>query len=420
MPLVPYSKSSPRVRSCSATYKSYSLNDGQQFGYQNVTGSYGCSNEFSGFKQSDWRLKISRREQATTTASGTKIVLKSTPAIFYADYEYVDFLGRLQRDRYEASGDLIEIQLLNYLGFVGLGGAVPRQEIENDATIGFLRKAKSAQRHIMTGVFFGELRETLRLIKSPAAALRGLLNEYVTACRRKSRRLSPKEQAQMVANQWLEYSFGMLPLASDIEGGFQALNELYKDLPYEHVRKVVERKFWSSHDVISTSIHSNTIPVKLQRTIDRYGGMKIVGVVRLRQQESEFSSFDEKFGLTVSDFVPTVYELIPWSFLVDYFTNIGNVLEACSFCQSDLIWYSKSEFNQDVEYYEMYPGSSGNAQLKRVNGSPCIYIRNSSSFSRTGSSLESPTLALKLPGNWSKFLNIGALASLRGIGPGRV
>lgn len=36
------------------------------------------------------------------------------------------------------------------------------------------------------------------------------------------------------------------------------------------------------------------------------------------------------FGLDLSDLAPTTWELIPWSFFVDYFTDVGNAIEAAS------------------------------------------------------------------------------------------
>jgi hypothetical protein len=34
------------------------------------------------------------------------------------------------------------------------------------------------------------------------------------------------------------------------------------------------------------------------------------------------------FGFTPSEFIPTAWELLPWSFLIDYFTNIGDILSS--------------------------------------------------------------------------------------------
>lgn len=34
------------------------------------------------------------------------------------------------------------------------------------------------------------------------------------------------------------------------------------------------------------------------------------------------------FGFSAKEFVPTLWELLPWSFLVDYFTNVGDILDA--------------------------------------------------------------------------------------------
>jgi hypothetical protein len=38
-------------------------------------------------------------------------------------------------------------------------------------------------------------------------------------------------------------------------------------------------------------------------------------------------------GSTIPDFIPTLWELMPWSFLIDYFSNVGKCLNTRAFSQ---------------------------------------------------------------------------------------
>lgn len=52
-----------------------------------------------------------------------------------------------------------------------------------------------------------------------------------------------------------------------------------------------------------------------------------------------------RMGLTIQEFVPTVWELIPYSFVVDYFTNIGDVVNYAY--SANLNWvYKSASFRQ--------------------------------------------------------------------------
>jgi hypothetical protein len=48
-------------------------------------------------------------------------------------------------------------------------------------------------------------------------------------------------------------------------------------------------------------------------------------------------------GVSWSDVIPAAYELVPYSFVVDYFTNLGDVLEALCFNRSSVAWVSQTD-----------------------------------------------------------------------------
>lgn len=414
--LIPYNRTSIERRTASAYFEGRNLLNGQPIGVpQNLAHSYSWSNFFQGFKQPGWRRVIRDKQNATTSASGNKVTPDGTYSIGEIEYKWTDGLGIKHHDRYNCQGANCEFHVLAYGHTIPLQGTIPWSQIRNSALIGFLKKAKAAQRQFQSGVFLGELRQTLHLIKRPASSLRSLFTDYVEACRRGSRRLSPKDQLRHVSNQWLEYSFGMLPLISDIESGVRAAERLHLNLPSKYIVHAVSEKYWAYVDVISTTIWSGYFPVYIYRKAERFGGRRICGEVRLAQREPNFSGFNQSLGLTIRDFIPTIYELIPYSFLVDYFVNIGEILEAMSLGQADLIWQSSTEITRDIEHYQLGPRSAGVPNIHHYDLSPSTFSRTSSTYSRSGSYLGLPVLAFKVPGNWSKFLNIGALATMRAL-----
>lgn len=63
------------------------------------------------------------------------------------------------------------------------------------------------------------------------------------------------------------------------------------------------------------------------------GGVRIGGVV---------PSYPDGFGFDYPNFVPTAWELCPWSFFVDYFTNIQEIIGAATQVNAGLAWASKT------------------------------------------------------------------------------
>lgn len=51
------------------------------------------------------------------------------------------------------------------------------------------------------------------------------------------------------------------------------------------------------------------------------------GAVRLKIGTPR-SSFE--FGATFPDFIPAAWELMPWSFLIDYFSNVGQIINSAA------------------------------------------------------------------------------------------
>jgi hypothetical protein len=119
------------------------------------------------------------------------------------------------------------------------------------------------------------------------------------------------------------------------------------------------------------------------------------------------------YGASWRDILPTAWELIPYSFAVDYFTNIGDIVSAWSFGSKDLRWVSRTRYSKQLRWSE----DAGGAHW--VNSNPegsWTYRPESINFSTTsfdrgqyyGSLV--PDFTWEIPGVGSKkWLNLAAL-----------
>lgn len=286
-----------------------------------------------------WRWLIANQENATTTLSGFRIYPQITKGHLFRllKPKSLNPSGLSKRWSYMSEGDLIRFSP------PGPPQTVILDEANRLAQTNFLKKCYEAQRALQSGVILGELGEALRMIKSPAKSLRYGLENYLAFLRkgRKAKGLWTQwRKEKFLAETWLEWSYGWLPLFSDVKAGYEAVTEYYhKQRPFEMVRAKGFNKS-STHSGDRSSTSNGGITWSWATRQDSEGHVKYYGMVRVLNEfgyvpDMRYTGFDPR------SFVPTVWELIPYSFLVDYFTNIGDLLSAWSFNQSDLHWVSK-------------------------------------------------------------------------------
>jgi hypothetical protein len=126
-------------------------------------------------------------------------------------------------------------------------------------------------------------------------------------------------------------------------------------------------------------------------------------------------------GVSWEDLIPTAWELIPYSFLIDYFTNIGDVLEGWSVHQSDLGWSAKlirkraersSVNHRDSKAYTIanYPSFKSLTRIS-LSCSQAVCIRTD--VNRSPASVPHPSFSWEIPGMGRKWINMSALLASR-------
>lgn len=232
----------------------------------------------------------------------------------------------------------------------------------------FLRRLQQVRQQMQGGIFTGELRETFRMLLRPASTLRAELPKYLNSlskrkaggmrkstARSKSQReredRKRAEQLRKIAGDtWLEYSFGWKPLISDIDDAVKAIGRINEN-------KFVQKLSASGkNDRVNYDSGTNEYPIadqfvtwiKVSSHIKTDYQCQIRGAVRVNSTVSKATANRELFGFSWEQFVPTLWELLPWSFLVDYFTNIGDIINAAAVNTADLAWTSRTQRAQTV------------------------------------------------------------------------
>jgi hypothetical protein len=330
----------------------------------------------------------------------------------------------------EAYGDICAhaTSVLTYTAFTSKADAW--------ATSKFLKEIRRMEVKMSGPTFAGELRQTLRMLRKPAAGLQDGVRRYLDALRERNQsnrnrnfkkrpRQYSRELSKIASDSWLEYSFGWLPFINDIDGARDAYNDLFEIDRFERVSGgAIDEKLISSSTVSDplTLPGSGILFLRNQRIVSSEM-FRYRGGVRARAATTATDRL-ARFGFTPSEFLPTAWELLPWSFLVDYFANIGDILSAAVTDTSNVVWVNRSWVRQGtkVQTCSIDPASltaykNPPNRLLSVDESPGYSIFKTRIVNRSVGSTNAiwPTLTFNYPSSPARLLNIAALLVQVGI-----
>lgn len=298
------------------------------------------------------------------------------------------------------------------------------------ATESFLRRIREADRKFQAGVFFGEIVPTIRMLVRPFSTLRTGLGDYFSAVHRRGRGLSGQRLRRIIGDTWLEYAFGWQPLLADIKDATGALQDIYLNLRKEKVDSKLggiesSTRIWEVESVVNLVYYQVYSTRKLKYSVKLYG--KLNPLPGADKGIPYLSRLADQSNFRLNAFLPTVWELIPYSFLVDYFTNIGDVLAAYSTDLSELAWCSMVEKREasvmksyEIDHYKQYVGTVGYPPGQERTPPPltkmvisgqggATTIRRKSIIRWQFGTIAYPGLRFDLPISAKKFANMAAL-----------
>lgn len=361
----------------------------------------------------DWKAKKARGESVTTSLSGTetaadiaaperatlsykrKVPLGLDPAY---DFQQVTIYGAISRVATIASPTDPDSSLF---------------ETANSAALAiFVKRVMKAQQACQSLVSLGELGETLRMIRHPLQALYNGCFSYLGTLRNRTKGVRHiRQKRQIIADTWLESVFGWQPLINDIEQTADAISRLNT---YSPARKRVNSKAGRAKKVHFDEGFTGNPLYRLRRKATQESSVNVRYSGSVKVAEAPTFTTDV-LGLSLRDLVPTIWELIPYSFLVDYFTNVGDMLQAQGIRRTDLLWVERGyelkckNVHHPAEVLPILDSSTWDF----LSASPSV---RGSTISKRTISREAynggfvPSLYFEIPGVLSKkWLNIGAL-----------
>lgn len=230
--------------------------------------------------------------------------------------------------------------------------------LANEALIKARTKVKSGSFNV--GVALGESRKTAKHVEQQAQRFRDLYFDLRNSSKwRKMAILN--DSVRRIPKLWLELQYAWLPLLSDIYGAAEALDKNPADKPMITVKASARRTY---------DADGNLFPGTDDRNCSRY---------KLKVQTGSFVRIDlrpESPGLiTMSQLgclnpLSVAWELVPFSFVVDWFIPIGEFIDqADALAGWKVMGFSQSNFYKRNSSYQGVAGRPASAQINNWTAS---------------------------------------------------
>jgi hypothetical protein len=282
----------------------------------------------------------------------------------------------------------------------------------------FIRRSRARISEAQALVSVGEVRESVKMIlNARRAVLEKLVAFQISAAKHAKGIKNVKGKKKAVANAWLEYSFGWAPLVGDTVNLANAAAATIAGSARnrrvsgetEYITNSTEDGSgytWADDNVAGTTARKRSVTIQSCRY---YGA--------LRWDTGEAGQFTSQFGLTMDSWVPSIWELIPWSFAIDYFTGIGDFLSSITFPLGKFLYYGRSR--KVKTYSELYDQKITDVEVVNVTQTRQYWATPGNTraergfFQRDVPSLVIRVPRLRVPGYKEAYINLGALAALR-------
>lgn len=368
-----------------------------------------------GYKNLIWRQQVAAHVSATTPFTGRSNTLRSRPCRHFVTHNWGPGWGP-QWDGVLANYIETQLYCLQYAS--DNLNSLSETKADNEAKRKYVNAIRGKQTTFQGGTFLAELAKAVHSIRNPAQTLRRYLDSGIGSIKKRTpqlRALKRKLRRQAVADTWLELQYHWQPVIRDISDAVDAYAEAmgqgvgrYSPVHGVGVDRIATHS--GPYTDAPAGVGSQYMIQNTSEVYVRYLGQvdcSLLAVSNLRKQ-----------GYDPSNWLPTAWEVVPWSFLIDYFTNIGDIISSASLAQSGLRYTNKTvRKRRTVQIYNILPvalqSTAYNVYLT-THFIPPVFshsIRRVDRSQYTGSFV--PTLEISIPGLGTKWLNMAALLAGR-------
>jgi hypothetical protein len=300
---------------------------------------------------------------------------------------------------------------------------------ENAALKKIIKKVRQESSHLNGSAFTGELREAIHGLRHPFQLLREQTAAHLDTLGKRKRGLAKlpptkrkKAWREVVAGTWLEYSFGLRPLMHDVKEIAEAVGRFQYEPPRK--ARLQTRASDTQGQIIYTTsdLSSGYLRVMREKAIETtsFCSYSVGMETNVQCAFGAAGRLLEVLGFTPENFIPTLYELMPWSWLIDYFSNLGELIEAGTTSTTNVRWIVKTKGVKTEVLYLNIPNADESKKVIVAGGDKFIDLTGSTHLGQLlvsratldrslPLSFGMPALSLSLPGRPTQFANLVAV-----------
>jgi len=310
------------------------------------------SNTRSGVRNPQWRDQVKLGTNATTPFSGVDARINKLVPLS------VVTIGVMQAGDVAATQSGVSYSISGFPAYTSIftpnADSSVQTRVINRCISKFLDACDEARSSIEAGQDIGEYRETLESIHRPLGSMQDKLRVYLNQLTKASRSIKRGPALRkVIADTYLEFRFGINPLVDDVAKIIADCGRFR--FPVIPVHAAAHERYQGSASITTLGnmgdYPSNQI------------GIRSYSEFYCRYKGAYRSNSNEKTGkigvlqslrLLPEDFIPTVWDLLPYSWMVDYFTNVGDVYRGLCFVTSNLVWSCKTTRDRNVYSYSNF------------------------------------------------------------------
>lgn len=275
-----------------------------------------------------------------------------------------------------------------------------------------------------------EIKDTFGLVLGVLKAVRRPLQSFYQARKALKRSIRDKEKLnEMIGNLWMHYRYAIMPLcysAQDIKKTIEDIQVKYKTSRASQLVTVGSASDWDTEQYGPVESFRGIAMYQIVSASIRLGA---IGKCRYDYSMSQVRLFDR---LGINPFV-TAWELIPFSFVVDWFVNLGDWVFAqtagiadlasqrkfCYTIKEDITADTYLRWNLHTEFRKSYPALGGDVVKKYDDVGVGLLQRDVyTNYTRQLFVPSDITISADVFLNWKRFVDSWVLSSrplLRGL-----
>lgn len=302
-------------------------------------------------------------------------------------------------------------------------------EVHNRCIAKFIDEVNAAQSsENLTGRSIKHFKHDVHSTLHPMSGIRSKIDSYLTSLEKVPYgKLKGPGLYSTITQAYLEFKFGVEPFVTDI-------SDIVSDM-------VIRDRKRNPSVPVQANAHKRYIGSNMQRSPSDLGFMggpysayqnelitstyseRIRGAVRTGVNDDGKLGIIQDNRLLPKDWAPTIFSILPYAWMVNYFTNIRDIIDAASFRYSDLVWACFTR----VDLTEFSFGNVGFHVLNRFAADPFEFqifatdVEGGNAYftfrtiTRTAISPSSlvPTFAFSIPTSTTPWVNMMAAFSPR-------